>query len=540
MVLMLLAMFFCFAGMAASTNLLAETTATPPAAAKSSTQETRITPEQARQLFESVDSILHFDSQNTGLPILHPVKRRLITRAEIESYLTRQSHDDRTAKRLERSALVLKKFGLLDQDFQLGPFLVKLLGEQIAGYYDDKTGTVNLLDWIPPDEQKPVLAHELTHALQDQHIHLRKWSQVSNLSIAKNVHQDNQHLATDEADTAREAVVEGQAMAVFVNYILAPSGKNLLTAPGVVEKMDQAMGDNADSPVMATAPLLLQKSLLFPYTDGLKFVRAVLAARGTQAAFAGLLDRPPSSSYEIMTPQVYLDREPVPLLQMPDIHPLIRKEYQPYDIGVMGEFDIEILSELFGGEPLARALTPEWRGGIYFAAQSKAVKTQAQRDSPDSLALLYLSQWATPQAAQSFAAMYARQIPRQYNDAVLQSNPETMELQPEGTSTLWNTASGPVLITVSGKTVFISESFPLDMAQKLQLVMMGSVPGNPADTPVRLRPWHPKRHFPELTAVLRDVLFRMDAIPRVSVWAAPAATVAQPRQTPPSRRATIY
>lgn len=485
-----------------------------------------MTPEQTRQLFESVDSILQFDSRHTGLPILRPVKRRLVTREEITQYLTRQSRDDRSAKRLQRSELVLKKFGLLDRDFQLGPFLIQLLGEQIAGYYDNRTGTVNLLDWVPPDEQKPVLAHELTHALQDQHVHLQKWSQQSSLSIAKNVKQDNQHLATDEADTAREAVAEGQAMAVFLDYLLAPSGKNILSSPGVIDKMNQAMSDTADSPVMATAPLLLQKSLLFPYNEGLKFVRAVLAAQGTQAAYAGLLDRPPSSSYEIMTPQVYLQHQPVPLLQIPDIHPLLKKQYKPYDIGVMGEFDVEILADLFGGDPLAHALTPQWRGGLYYAAQSKAAKSKAQKDSPDSLGLLYLSEWATPQAAQTFADMYAQQIPRQYDDAVLQPDDTISSLQPGSTSRLWNTTSGPVLITVSGKSVFISESFPLDLAQKLQVVLLGSIPGNPADKLVHLH--RRNSHQPmELTAALRDALLC-------------AGTMPTPQIAAPKRHATIY
>ncbi len=301
-----------------------------------------------------------------------------------------QLHDDRDAKRLQRSELVLKKFGLLDRDFELQPFLIRLLREQIAGYYNDKTKTVNLLDWIPPDDQKPVLAHELTHALQDQHIHLEKWDQDTDLSIAKNVQQDNQHIATDEDDAARDAVIEGQAMAVFIDYALAPVGKNLLSAPELADRMNQAMSSDSDSPTLASAPLLLQRSLLFPYIDGLNFVRAVLTAKGKQAAFADMLDRPPSSTYEIMTPKVYLDHGPVPLLHMPDIHPLIDAQYRPYDVGVMGEFDVQILTELFGGRAAARALTPAWRGGIYYTAQSKSASTDAAQNSPASLALFYL------------------------------------------------------------------------------------------------------------------------------------------------------
>ena len=74
----------------------------------------------------------------------------------MNKYLTQKFDEDESAKRMERSEIVLKKFGLLDRDFHLRTFLLSLLTEQIAGFYDNKTKTVSLLDWIPPDQQKPV------------------------------------------------------------------------------------------------------------------------------------------------------------------------------------------------------------------------------------------------------------------------------------------------------------------------------------------------------------------------------------------------
>jgi hypothetical protein len=477
-----------------------------PANPASPTVPAHITPEQARQLFSSVDAILQFDSKVTGLSVLESVKRRLVTRDEVEKYLMHQLQNDRDAKRLQRSELVLKKFGLLDRDFELKPFLIQLLREQIAGYYDDKTKTVDLLDWIPPDEQKPVLAHELTHALQDQHIHLEKWDRDTDLSIAKNVQQDNEHIAVDEEDTVRDAVVEGQAMAVFVDYILAPSGKNLLTAPQLADKMNQAMGDTSDSPTLANAPLLLQRSLIFPYIDGLDFVRAVWTARGREAAFAGMLDHPPSSTFEIMNPTVYLRHGPVPLLRMPDIHSLIDSQYQPYDIGVMGEFDVQVMTELFGGQAAADALAPAWRGGIYYTAQSREATTANARDSTASLALLYLSRWATPQAALAFANLYALEIPRKYDHAVIEPSDDADAPDASIITRIWDTSQGPVLVVVSGKTVFISESFPMDLARKLEFVMMGSIADSATSVTVGNR--MPQT---DLTAGLRSCLFALSA-----------------------------
>ncbi len=481
---------------------------TPPPQGKAAKPSTpsHITPEQAQQLFRSVDSILQFDSKVTGLRVSHPVKRRLVTRDEVEQYLTHQLQNDRDAKRLQSSELVLKKFGLLDRDFQLKPFLIQLLREQIAGYYDDKTRMVNLLDWIPPDEQKPVLAHELTHALQDQHIHLDKWDRDDDQPMSQNVKQDNEHIASDEEDTVRDALVEGQAMAVFVDYVLAPSGKTILTAPQLADKMNDAMADTSDSPTLADAPLVLQRSLIFPYTAGLNFVRAVWTAKGREAAFAGMLDHPPSSTFEIMNPTAYLSHAPVPLLRMPDIHSLIDSQYRPYDIGVMGEFDVQVMAELFGGQPAAEALAPAWRGGIYYTAQSRQATTASVKDTTASLALLYLSRWATPQAAVAFANLYATEIPRKYDDAVLQPVDDSDTPQGRIITRIWKTSEGPVLVVVSGRTVYVSESFPMELARKLEFVMMGSIVDSATSVQVENR-------IPQtdLTASLRSWLFAVSA-----------------------------
>ena len=113
-------------------------------------KDTKITPEQTKELFRSLNQILSFASDDTKLPIQHEVKRRLITREQVEKYILDKFKEDKDAKRMQSEEIVLKKFGLLDRDFQLQPFLVSLLKEQIAGYYDNKTKTVNLLDWVAP------------------------------------------------------------------------------------------------------------------------------------------------------------------------------------------------------------------------------------------------------------------------------------------------------------------------------------------------------------------------------------------------------
>ncbi|MGI8770867.1 MAG: hypothetical protein ACR2JE_05480 [Acidobacteriaceae bacterium] len=449
----------------------------------SATPEKHITPEQAKELFASVDPILRFASDDSKLPLRRSVKKRLTNRAEVEHYVLSKLKEDKDTKRLERAEIVLKKFGLLDRDFQLQPFIISLLTEQIAGYYDSKTKTVNLLDWIAPEEQKPVLAHELTHALQDQHVDLEKWADQTIQGTAHTVDEDNRHLAVDEADTARNAVAEGQAMVVFLDWSLKPSGRNLATMPDVADQLGDEIDESRSSPILSRAPLLLKASLLFPYRAGLNFEQTVLRDQGPEAAFAQALDRPPASSYEIMNPHVWEQSAHVPMLRMPDIHPLLAAAYDPYDIGVMGELDVRILMELFGGRDVAAVLTPEWDGGLYYAAQSKRAATSQQKSSTASVSLFYLSRWKSAAAASSFADIYATNLPRKYTRAVRRAAESAGADTPaQGGKTavaerIFDTEEGPVLIAVDGKQVFISESFDLETARKLQFVLTGAQSG---------------------------------------------------------------
>jgi hypothetical protein len=447
-------------GAAQSASDGAKADASKVAAAKN---ETRITPEQAKELFKSVDEILAFASKDSKLPIEHTVKRTLISRDEVNKFLRQKFEEDESTKRMKRSEIVLKKFGLLDHDFHLEPFLISLLTEQIAGFYDDKTKTVNLLDWIEPDEQQGVLAHELTHALQDQKVDLAKWSDVEVKGTARNVSEDNAHIRVDEDDTAREAVTEGQAMAVFVDYNLRATGKTIADAPEMGDKLKEMTSDTAGSPLLARAPLLLQESLLFPYSEGLAFEHRLLVKAGRDVAFAGVLARPPSSSFEIIHPDAYLKHTPVPVLRMPDIHPLIDAEYTPYDEGVMGELDVRILAELFGGPQIAAALSPAWRGGIYYAAQRRSATTAADKDSTASIGLLYYSKWENEDSARSFMRIYSGELARKYSGLKRREKDEIGDSEE-----VYSTNEGDVLLSIHDDAVFIAEGFDLALARKLR------------------------------------------------------------------------
>jgi hypothetical protein len=439
-------------------------------------EEVKITPREAEQLFHSVDEILAFDSKQTGLPVKKAVKRKLTSREEVVSYLTKHMNDEDT-QRLRRSELVLKKFGLLPHDFDLEKLLVALLREQVAGYYDPKTKTVNLLDWVPIEEQEPVMAHELTHALQDQSFGLEKWMKKGGKDLAESKKDPTPaDIENDEMDNARQAVVEGQAEAVMVQYALAPVGRSIVDSPELVDAMESSMiSGTPDSTVFKDAPIFLKESLTFPYSYGMEFVVKLLRKGGKEEAFADVLRNPPHTTRQIMEPETYLSGEKIEPMRVVDFARDF-KEYVKFDIGAMGEFDVAVLVEQYAGKELSKRLYPEWRGGYYYAARPKA-------DAAAPIGLLYVSRWSSAEKASEFAAIYARSLGQRYKKAEEVADSSADKAAPQNPDYkinvlkgrhAWSTEEGTVVIEEQGDMVLVSESIDPATTQVLEKEVFGT------------------------------------------------------------------
>jgi hypothetical protein len=433
--------------------------------------ETKITPQQAEQLFRDVDTILDFASKDSALPIKHEVKRRLASRDEVVSYLKKNMAEDKDVQRLRRTELVLKKFGLLPRDYDLQSFLVSLLEEQVAGYYDAKTKTVNLLDWVQPDLQRPVLAHELTHALQDQSFGLDKWLRHGAVDTKKDLVPED--ITKDENSEAREAVAEGQATAVLVDYMLAPMHRTVADAPEVVETLVEAMaGGSGDSPQFKNAPVFMKEELMFPYHYGVQFEAELLKQLGKEKAFAATFANPPQTSREIMEPQTYISGEHLPPLQLPDFKHIL-KNYERFDVGAIGEFDVAVLAEQYADHETAERIYPNWRGGYYYSARLKG-------NSTAPLGLVFVSKWAGAKSAAQFAAIYARGVQQRYKDveAPTGSNlpADLKKLASLSGDHAWKTQDGDVRITVKDDTVLVTESLESEIAEQFRHAVLASAP----------------------------------------------------------------
>src|SRR2546421_8176719 len=200
-------------------------------------------------LIAATQEVLKETSDLRQLSIIRAVQSSTQSRAEIERAMVKNLDEDISPADVHAAEVTLKKLGLVPQDFQYRALMTRLLTEQVAGYYEPKTRQFHLADWIDVDGQKPVMAHELTHALQDQHFNLRRF----------------EHWARGDSDAelAAHALIEGDATLAMTLYITS----NPLRALSFLKSLS---GTEVAVEELNKAPRALRGTLLFPYQEGLE------------------------------------------------------------------------------------------------------------------------------------------------------------------------------------------------------------------------------------------------------------------------------
>jgi len=255
-------------------------------------------------LFAQADRMLEKVSEVMQLEVKHPVRKEMTTREAVQAYLRRQLDRQQPGSKLSDLGEALTVLGLLPAHYDLADGVVRLLSEQVAGFYDPEENIFYVAEWVPESLQLPTMAHEMAHALQDQHYDLKR------LLVPTPGNQDG--------DMAFQAVVEGQGVAVMMEVLAAPMGLSLEQAAGMMLALSDPAGMLAaseamglDSSALLSAPPFLLKSILFPYTDGMQFFMAFLKERSWKEA--GMLFRdPPASTEEILHPEKYLQGRDLP------------------------------------------------------------------------------------------------------------------------------------------------------------------------------------------------------------------------------------
>ena len=358
------------------------------------------------RLFRSMDEITKFSIQDSGFARLAPIPRKLIGKTEAEKHFRDEGEAQaKHGHRIDESEVVLKKFGLLPAGFSLNEELGDITLSGIAGFYDPKDRTMYLLNWIEPEMQKMVMAHELTHALQDQNFHLLKFDVLPKPQpeVKKEMKsQDSQ----EEMMLARRAMVEGQASLVGEDYEAREYGVNLTNESWARDFMTSHLESSYELPVtINNAPRLLRESMIFPYREGLIFELALFSRGGREMAFRNAFSRPPADTHQILQPEAYFKNERPARVVIGDLAPILGKDYEAYDSGSVGEFDVQVMSEEFGRENDIYSVAREWNGGSYVAVKRAGLPADAEVKTAD-LALVYVSRWKSRRAAERFGQIY--------------------------------------------------------------------------------------------------------------------------------------
>jgi hypothetical protein len=326
--------------------------ATAPATAPGTAVKT-----DAADFAAAADEVLAQMSEITGLALRSPLKKSLRSRAQIRAHIIQEMKDDKDAAERYAGAKSAEAFGLLPKGFDLDSFMIDLLTEQIAGLYDPKAHEFYVADWIPIDDQRMVMAHELTHALEDQHFQIEGWAKAAR--------------PNDDSELARESVLEGSAMVAMVEYLLQGSGRSLQDLPDIDPAM--LIGDMADTPLLKKAPPFLKDALIFPYLDGLTFSAAVLKPRGWEA-LAGIFSKPPISTQQIMHPALYTSGKAPAPISLPSMEKALGADWAKLEENVLGEFGWKEVLKQFLGETRGKTSAAAWDGDRYAVYEQKTSK----------------------------------------------------------------------------------------------------------------------------------------------------------------------
>ncbi len=340
--------------------------------------KTRVNP-----VFQEIDSIVKTLSEITGLSEEHPIPYGRMNKKQLRQFLAKRIKKTLRPEEIYADELALKMFGLVPQDFDLKKSTIDLLTEQAAAFYDYDNKKLYLLDDSSFNEETTTLAHELAHALADQHFDLN--------------HFMDESPSNDDENLAHTAVVEGQASWLMLAYDLKKAGKDPAPTTEMLKTVsDSSQSSLADFPVLKASPLYIQQSLLFPYSEGTLFFAAVYQKMG-QRSFAAVFEDPPIDSSQIIHPERYFAHLKPSKPKLPALTE--QERAKRIAEGSMGEFDHEMLLRQYAGEDVSSSLSPHLRGGQF------EILSLGKDGQP---VLEYASEWDSPEMAERFFRAYKK------------------------------------------------------------------------------------------------------------------------------------
>jgi hypothetical protein len=364
---------------------------------------------------EVQEEILQQTATLRGLEAKAPVPFAFAEVEKLRADLLQSYNNQNTVNELETSRKLLVMLGLLSPDADLHGMLVDLYAENILGYYnseDKRMYVVSGTSAFDP-QAKMTLAHEFTHALQDQHFDLTRV----------------QKLAEENGDRslAISALIEGDATLAMIQY-----ARDYLTPEELIQIQTQSSRSSLDQ-----APLVIRDELSFPYNEGALFA-IQLWGEGGWAAVNRAFNNPPNSTEQILHPEKYLRNEqPIPV-KLDGLAAALGPDWRQLRSDVLGELDVRILLQQFSDPAAAERGADGWGGDRFSLLQNAAGEN----------ALAISTVWDDEAQAAEFFNAYIETVQRRYGGRAR----KTVDLPAK---LVWTVPNGALLLEKSGAGVVL-------------------------------------------------------------------------------------
>jgi len=345
-----------------------------PAAA----QDTPINPDLQAQ----IDLIERNTETLRGLTALVDVPVRFPTRDELGNYLAGEITTHYTAEQIAEDMAFYVAFDFLPPNYDIQGELLSLYEQQVAGYYDPTTATMNVIltsgeqpDTFIPLLDRIVYSHEYVHALQDQYFDLKAYQDT--IETSPNL----------DSSLALQALVEGDASHVMNEYAARAAQANPL---GAILQIGLGAVQTGNLFLPADTPKIFESEVLFSYISGERFVGALIADGGWDRV-NDAYTMPPQSTEHIIHPRTFLSGDNPIAVELPVTLP--GDDWEVARSGVLGEFYLRNwLDTQLSDEAIISSAAAGWGGDFY----------HIYRSSEGELAWKLRLVWDTPQDAQEF------------------------------------------------------------------------------------------------------------------------------------------
>jgi hypothetical protein len=312
----------------------------------------------------AIREVVHDVEEVRGLELLEPVSVQVVARDRVSELVHREAKRSLPQGLLERKSLAWATIGAIPAGSSIHDAVEEFTEQQVVGFYVPESGKLVFSGTASLDPIAYVtLAHELTHAIDDQHFDLDRLERL-----------DDE--CRDEASAAALAVVEGSAQL----YSIRAAQQNLTPE----ELLSVA---EVDVPSLGDVPPFIVRLELWPYTAGLGFVSVVSAS----GKLADALEEFPLSTEQIIHPERWPNDAPQALDVM-DLGPRLGEGFEDLDVQEVGEEWLQILLQLRLDTEEAVEAAAGWDGGLY----------RAWSDG-ETVAVLMETAWDRPEDASRFA-----------------------------------------------------------------------------------------------------------------------------------------